>query len=390
MDHTKRILVIKLQAYNNLSSSNMRMLAMMKGLYELGYSIDLLCTPLSSVSYINDMSDYEFLNDVHIFNTQQNVAYEKLVSTSDNSKKDSLKQKLLPVLRKVYHKFSLYTSSAKIAKRLNPDILPNKEYDYVISVSDPKISQLGLKALIKNGLKAKKIIEYWGDPMTRDVTQKSIYPEFVIKREERKLLKIADKIVYTSPFTLGMEKNLHPMLANRMMFVPTANAFKKIYEDTNNSVYVVGYYGAYNSWIRNIMPLYNAFASLEGIAKLNLVGDSDLNLTEANNVLVRPRGVVKDFEKQTDLFICVLNNSGTQIPGKLYHNAATNRPILVILDGDQKESIKEYLSSFNRFYFCNNDEKDIVCSINKIIDENKCWEPCSLLDPKRIAGMIIE
>ena len=118
MDH---ILVIKLQAYNSLSSSNMRMLAMMKGLNELGYKMDLLCTPVSAVTTVNDMEDYAFLKDVTIITTSQNRMYERLVSSPEGAK-EGLKQKLLPLLRKVYHTFSLYTSSSKIAKKLTLDI----------------------------------------------------------------------------------------------------------------------------------------------------------------------------------------------------------------------------------------------------------------------------
>ena len=94
MDH---ILVIKLQAYNSLSSSNMRMLAMMKGLNELGYKMDLLCTPVSAVTTVNDMEDYAFLKDVTIITTSQNRMYERLVSSQEGAK-EGLKQKLLPLL----------------------------------------------------------------------------------------------------------------------------------------------------------------------------------------------------------------------------------------------------------------------------------------------------
>ena len=385
MDH---ILVIKLQAYNSLSSSNMRMLAMMKGLNELGYKMDLLCTPVSAVTTVNDMEDYAFLKDVTIITTSQNRMYERLVSSPEGAK-EGLKQKLLPLLRKVYHTFSLYTSSSKIAKKLTLDILPRKEYKYVISVSDPKISQIALRALLHDGLRSEKVIEYWGDPMTGDITQKAIYPECIIKREERRFLKVADKIVYTSPFTLEMEQKAHPAYAARMTFVPTANAFEKIYPETQNAVYTVGYYGAYYSWIRNIKPLYHAFSSLRGVAKLNLVGDSDLQLQPADNVMIRPRGIVKDLEEQTDLFVCVLNSTGTQIPGKLYHTAATNRPILVVLDGDRQDEMRKYLESFDRFILCGNSETEIVAAIRSIMNDKRVWEPCKLLEPKAIAKRII-
>ena len=386
---TDHILVIKLQAYNSLSSSNMRMLAMMKGLNELGYKMDLLCTPVSAVTTVNDMGDYAFLKDIRIITTSQNKAYEKLVSQSGNGKKN-LKQRLLPLFRRVYHKLFIYTNSSKIAKHIKPSLLPQNEYRYVISVSDPKSSQIALRSLLRNGLKCEKVIEYWGDPMTGDITQRAIYPEFIIKREERKYLKIADRIVYTSPFTLEMEQKTHPMYADKMLFVPTANAFRKIYPDTKNDLFTVGYYGAYHSGIRNIMPLYNAFSSLIGIAKLNLVGDSDLQLQPTENIMIRPRGVVKDLEEQTDLFVCVLNSSGTQIPGKLYHNAATNRPILVILDGERQDEMREYLESFDRFILCGNSETEIASAIKSVMNDKRVWEPCKLLEPKTIAAKIID
>ena len=384
----KRVLVINLQAYNSLLSSNMRMYAMMKGLDELGYKMDLLCAPVSAVTHINDMSDYEFLDNVSIITTAQNTSYERLITGSEKNK--SIKRIILPLLRKVYHKFSLYTGSANIARKLTLDILHQKEYKYVISVSDPKISQIALLTLLNRGLKAERVIEYWGDPMTGDITQTAIYPEFIIKREERKFLRIADKIVYTSPFTLEMEQKLHPKYAQKMMYVPTANTFKKIYPETRNAKYVVGYYGNYNSSIRNILPLYQAFESLITKAKLFLVGDSDLSLESTENVEVRPRGVVKDLEEMTDLFVCILNSSGTQIPGKLYYSAATNRPILVILDGEQQEKMRTYLESFNRFKICPNNKEDIVNTIIEILNSNESFEPCKLLEPALIAKKIIE
>ena len=384
-----RILIIKLAAYRSLASSNMRMLAMMKGLDDLGYQMDLLCTPVSVMSKLNDMDDYGFLERVTIVTTEPNAAYETLVSSSMKGKSNG-KQKLLAVLRKIYHSFSLYTNSAKPAKKISLSILPHTEYKYVISVSDPKSSQIALRTLIRKGLKCEKVIEYWGDPMSGDITQRAIYPQFIVKNEERKFLRIADKIVYTSPFTLAMEQKNHPMYADRMIFVPTANAFQKIYSESQNDVYTVGYYGAYPSRIRNILPLYNAFSWLIGQAKLNLVGDSDLELKPTENVMIRPRGIVKDLEKQTDLFVCVLNSSGTQIPGKLYHTAATNRPILVVLDGDEQNRMQQYLDSFDRFIICKNTEEDIVAAIKKIMDDNRIWKPCKLLEPKTIASRIIQ
>ena len=81
------VLFIKLAAYNSLASSNMRMLALMKGLDRLGYQMDLLCTPASITSNLNDMSDYDFLDRVTLITTDLNMAYENLVSSCNKGKK---------------------------------------------------------------------------------------------------------------------------------------------------------------------------------------------------------------------------------------------------------------------------------------------------------------
>ena len=362
----------------------MRMLALMKGLDLLGYSMDLLTVHKSVALVDNNMDEFEFLNRVNIIFTGQSKLYETTVSN-----KGRLIGGLTSVLRKLYHMFSLYDHTKKIAKGVSIKELPSKDYDYIIAVSDPKTTHLALQSLLDQGLKAKKIIQYWGDPMYGDVTQKAILPSFIIKREELSLLSLADKIVYTSPLTLEEEKTIYPNISQKMVCIPTANASQKIYPDPGNEIYTVGYYGGYKSTVRNIMPLYDAFRNLKGTAKLNLVGDSDLDLSSTENVMVKPRGVVKELEEKTDLFVCVLNSSGTQIPGKIYHMAATNRPILVVLDGDMKDQIAEYLKTFNRYVTCENKAEDIEAAIRNIMNDDRAWMPCEKLEPKQIAKEIL-
>ena len=381
-----RILVIKLAPYDSLVSSNMRMLALMKGLDQLGYSMDLLSTPKSNVLVDNDMSDYPFLDRVNIVYTGQSNLYEAVVAR----RKSGIVGKLYPIAKKIYHRLSLYNHTDKVAKAISIDVLPQREYEYVIAVSDPKTTYIALRALLQQGLKAKKILEYWGDPLYGDVTQKAIYPAFILKREERRFLSLADKIVYTTPMTLKMEQKTYPEYADRMFCIPTANATKKKYDDPRNDIYTVGYYGGYNTTVRNIMPLYQAFHKLIGTAKLNLVGDTDLDLASTVNIMVKPRGVVKELEEKTDLFVCVLNNSGTQIPGKVYHMAATNRPILVVLDGEMKESMAEYLKTFNRYVTCENTAEDIEKAVRSIIADKREWTPCERLEPEQIAAEMLQ
>lgn len=387
MDYSKHVLVIKMLPYNGLNSSNMRMLAMIRGLLELGYRVDLLTLEAGNITKLNDMSDYPFMDQVRIITAGKSASYERLTAAPGRK---SLKQKLLPLLRKVYHRLSLYDHTASIARRLSIDLLPQREYGCVISVSDPKTSHIALQRLKKQGLRCGRIIQYWGDPLYGDISQKAIYPSFVLKMEERRLFSGADRIVYTSPFTLETQKKNYPSYADRMIFVPTANNARKEYPESTNDVYTVGYYGAYTSAIRNLQPLYDAFAGLIGEARLNLVGNSDMVLESTENVMVRQRGVVKELEENTDLFVCVLNRSGTQIPGKLYYTAATNRPVLVVLDGDRRDEMLEYLNRFQRYVVCENNAEDIRRAIREIRQSHQTWEPCSLLEPSAVAARIME
>lgn len=381
----KQVLVIKMIPYNGLTSSNMRMLAMVKGLLELDWKVDLLTLKPGNVTRLSDMSDYPFMDQVRIITAGQNVTYERLTAPNKG-----LRRRLLPYLRKIYHRLSLYDHTAKIASGLSISLLPQQSYDCVISVSDPKTSHIALQTLRRQGLQCGRIIQYWGDPLYGDISQKALFPAFYLKMQERKLMRDAERIVYTSPFTLETQQKIYPDFADRMTFVPTANNARKEYPDTANDLYTVGYYGAYNSAIRDLRPLYNAFADLKGEARLNLVGNSDIVFEETENVLVRQRGVVKELEEKTDLFVCVLNRSGTQIPGKLYYLAATNRPVLVVLDGERQEEMLAYLNSFQRYITCANTPEAISRAIREIRQNSQKWQPCPLLEPAVIVKRMLD
>ncbi len=378
---SERILVIKLSAYNALQSSTIRMLAMVNGLIQLGYNVDLLTVKPHSAVVLNNTDEYSFLNEVNIVALETNQAYEKIVSGKKSSKK-------LDVLRKIYHRTQIYGGSKKIAEEVDISILPSREYDVVISVSDPKTSHIALERLLKQGLKCKKVVEYWGDPFYGDITQKALVPTFVLKREERKFLKLANRVVYTSPFTLEAQQKAYPDEAHKMVSIPTANIKERHFPENNSDVFTVGYYGAYFSHIRNIMPLYEASKSFDEKVQFIIEGDSDLELQNTENVRIIPRGVIENEEK-TDLYVCVLNSSGTQIPGKVYHCAATNRPILIVLDGEYKAELRKYFEGFDRYYLCENNTDDISRSIKDIIRENASFAPLKALSPTSVAKDII-
>jgi len=356
-----------------------RSMALSKGFLSLGHTVDFITIPISESHVQTDK--YDFIDNMNIYRTHKNTIYDTVVTKSNSG----LKSKLVNLLKKVYHKFTLYNYTYSIAKGIDISMLKNREYDVLISISDPKTSHIAMNRLIKSGLKYKKWIQYLGDPMTIDITRKSIYPNWVIKNVEKKIIKPADKIIYVSPLTLGEQKKLFPSFAHKMSFLPVPYISKKYFATTKNKKFTVGYFGAYPSKVRDIIPLYNAGKKMEEAINLNIVGDTDLVLDETANIKVYPRGDISNFEKDADLLICILNKTGTQIPGKVYHYASTNKPVLVLLDGENRHEIRDYLDSFNRFIICNNNTEEIIKTIKSIMNSTKEYQPSNEFHPEKIA-----
>ena len=377
------VLVIKLSPLNGLKSSMMRTLALVKGLQINGYNVEFLTIRESSTTVLSNSEKYIFLKKAIIKYTDANTTYDYIVSNNKGVKKI-----IVEVLRKAYHALYPYDYTMNIANNVDIGILSKKQYKYVISVSDPKSSHRAVYNLKKQGLVFQKWIQYWGDPLATDITFTGIYPRFVYMNLEKKLFDKADSIVYTSPFTVLEQKSLFPSFADRMRYVPTAYIEEKIFPK-KEGMYCIGYYGAYFSSVRNIMPLYEACSQIKD-AKLFIVGDSDIHLSNTPNIEVYPRGEINEFEYRTDLFICILNSSGNQIPGKLYHYAGTNKPILVILDGNNIKEFKSYFKKYNRYIFCKNTKDEIIKTINSIRYSNKKYFPCKNMSCKYIAKQVLE
>lgn len=380
-----KILIIKLSPVEGLNSSMIRTLALTKGLLSLGHTIDFVTIPISNTHVKTDM--YDFMDNVKLISTTKNVLYEGITSKESNT--STVKTNLIKILRKIYHKFSLYNYTHSIAKDVDISILNDKYYDIVISSSDPKTSHIAMKRLINQGLKYKKWIQYWGDPMTLDITKKTVYPKFFIRNIEYNILKDADKIIYVSPITLKKQKVLFPNLSNKMHSFPVPYIQKRVYPEPENKLFTIGYYGAYPSNVRDILPLYKSCVQLVNKVHLDIIGDTDLSLETTQNVKIYPRGDISTFEEKADLLVCMLNSRGTQIPGKLYHYAATNKPILVLLDGENKEEIKKYLESFDRYIICENNIQSVTSALNDIVNSSKAYSPCSSFAPEIIANSLL-
>lgn len=375
------ILLIKLSPLQGLTSSMMRAVGLVKGLVQLGHQVDVLTTPNTNQQLALRAAPLVQGDGIRLFETGKSKAYAALVAGSG---KQGIKQSAVRLLRKVYHWTNIYDHTVRIARAVSRQGLRDS-YDLIISVSDPKPSHIAARVLMDKGIQAKRWIQYWGDPMALDITNKSKLPRFLYRRAEYKMLRGADRVFYTNPFTLAAQQQLFPRFASKLACTPTANSFELVCSKEAEAPFCISYIGAYYSRVRNLLPFYEACQGLPSGCETCIVGDSDLALENSPGIIVLPRGEVEMIEQRTDLFICLLNSKGTQIPGKVYHYAVSNRPILVILDGEHQDAIRDYLAAFDRYVFCQNTPQAIRQAILDIKDSDKVWQPATQFRPATIA-----
>ena len=380
-----------LEANTSVMISN---IALLEGFKSLGHEI----TFISFKSYDNKKLNTECFKGVKLIRIEPNQFYARLIKDSDNSSlKKNIKRIIMKYTRLIYHNISLYDNYKNAIKNLGTIEL-DEDYDLMISFSDPKSSHLlGLKIYNDNKNKIKTWFQHWGDPMTIDITRKSKLPAVYVEKQEEMILEKANKVIYVSPFTCAKQIEMFPVLKEKIKFIPLAyrNENKHTCENIiEKDEIVFGYYGSSNSRVRNIIPLYKAFEDIQD-KSLKIVGDTDLELLNTNNITIHSKrkspNDIEIEEKNTDILIVLGNKIGTQIPGKIFYYAGTNKPILVILESTQKE-LWEYLSKLNRFILCENNKGAIRNKIlnirSEIIPEQ--LKPLDDFAPRKIAMDIIE
>ncbi len=383
-----RILYITAVPLEYSSSANFRNIALIRGLMKNGHTVSTLSTKPQQASecYDKTILDLNFENRYFIELGQVHAGINA-------TKKGTLKSKIKRTLYKIYTMFNLYDSRKKYAADVSKIDFSNEKFDIIISSSDPKSAHLFAENLVaKHPNIAKRWIQYWGDPFTGDINRRSYIPEYMVSKEESRLLSICDKAVYVSPLTSEYIKKKYPKYANKVQFVPIGFSEEKIYPEHKSDKLDLCYCGDYNSKDRDLMPLIEAAGQLEEICTLTLAGNSDLHVIENSNLTVYPRvekKKVDEIEENSDVIVCVCNRNGTQIPGKIYHASATNRTVLILLDGEHKEEIKQYFDGYKRFVFAENRKEDVISMIKTICHRRSNEEPCERLNSVNIAKEFI-
>ena len=180
-----------------------------------------------------------------------------------------------------------------------------------------------------------------------------------------------------------------------MKFVPLpAMEYEKESSNRKSNGTTFGYFGDYFSKARNLQPFYEAMCLNNSYGYI--YGDTDLKLKETKNLKIKGRVTLDELveiQEQTDVLVHLCNLQGGQIPGKIYHYSLTNKPILFILDGTEKEKqmLYDYFKQFKRYYFCNNDIESILDGIKKIAGKDKQlnFEKVMEFQPKEVVKKIL-
>lgn len=377
------------------TSSSIRNRATIKGLIELDNKVHLITTQYDSnhQSFDNDAKNNMPLNN---FETTY-ITLGGVQNVLKVGRKIKIPKFFKKIISKYYFKFinrhEIYDTFKAMATKIKELELNLNNYDLIITSSDPKSSHLVGLELLKNH-KEIPWIQIWGDPFLNDITFKKKRIAAQVKKEEKRLLSLASKVIYVSALTNEMQKVVYPNFANKMNYVPSPY-FEEInyqYNIKDKKSFTYLYCGDYFKEVRDIMPLYQAFRNSDN--KLIICGNTDLNLKTLNNIHIYPRvnqKQVKIFENDCDILVHISNLKGSQIPGKIYQYSGTNKPIMFILDGD-KEEIQNAFQSFNRYMFCDNNLHSIESVISNSIDwihklENK---PIPNFSPKVVANKILD
>ncbi len=405
-DVSKNVLVIVGSDLSVNSSANLCHKAYIDGLLENGYAVDVLTVSANKevikdntcelVKYGYKMeSVYEKLGK--LLHGKKDTKKTNVVSTvsTAQSKKGKIRE-LKNFIISLYGPYETYG----VWKRQAIQFSSEKEYDLVLSLSFPPVSHLLAHELIKKRhIKTRRWIQVWEDPWCQDLIFVSLRNERAQKRaqkEEARLLKLAEEVLYVSPITLANQKAMFTESVDKMDWEPVPSYYQAKDEVVPTGEAVFGYFGDYSSKIRNLVPFYEAAKQIG--ATVNICGSSDKMAESVGNIVVRPRislEELKPIEAKTNVLVFVANLRGGQIPGKIYQYAATHKTVLFILDGTEEEQkiLKNYFEKFNRFVFCENNVEDISKAMKKIQsgDIGKVKnEPIEYFSPKAVIERILE
>lgn len=246
-------------------------------------------------------------------------------------------------------------------------------YDIVISISHPPASHKFMYDLVKNNrIKYGKWVEIWYEAWYQcpQISKETM----LVNRYEKKLLQLADFVIYSSEELLKHYKNKYKKIEGKMHYIDLPAEQRACYKSLEAiSDFSIGYFGAYYSAVRNIIPLYSVMKSLE--YRSIIIGPSDCKLQDNKNIFIRNKKISHskcvEFEEKVHCLVIIGNSFSEILPGKIYSYCMMEKPIIYILDGTQnsKKYTKKKFGKYNNIYFCENNEDSIRKAIDLVIND---------------------
>ena len=375
-----KILVINGECIQTNTSANLCHLAYIRGLLSAGHDVTLLSA--DGRDYCLDPA-MEIPQEVKHHTYYGVSLYEKLslrkksaavaqvsaptpVATQDEEKqKVSLTRKAKDFLLSLYGVHGIYATFVRKAQKFRSE----EEFDYILSISTPVTSHVIAHNLLKAGrIHGKHWIQIWEDPWHSDAY--GFNGAEKIRKEEARILSLAEKVCYVSPLTLENQKRFYPESAHKMFWQPLPFYYQsEEIAETNFEGNKYGYFGDYAPIARNLEPFYEA-AKETGI-EVNICGNPSNLFASTEHIHIHPRlplDKLKPIEDSTNVLIFLCNRKGGQIPGKIYQYSATCKTVLFIMDGTEEEQnvLRDFFGKFNRYVFCQNTAEDIAIAIRQI------------------------
>lgn len=389
-----RILFVTFSDIAVCSSSNIRNISLIKGLLDIGNSVDIISYKTGNKAQLQDETFKSVTDRCKVFEISGAVASERVSAGLLSKGSKSVKVCLYNYLRKIYYSLEPVDSMRKTALSIDIDGLDLGEYDLMISSSNPYSVHI-LAERIKNRYfkSGIKWVQYWGDALYFDtLIRHPLFPAR-LKKAEYNLIKNCDAVCYTNEVILKKQKELFRDMADKMTYIETPYAFAEKSEKSDFT-YQIGYYGSFSTVVRDIMPLYSVL-SKESYRSI-IVGNGDVEIASVNNLDVLPRATVsavRKYENDTRILACICNklppsNEETGlIPGKAYHYGATDKIVLVI---GASPDVEKFLKKYNRYVFVENDSEKIKETIDGLLSEPFHRElPIEAVNPVKSAEKLL-
>lgn len=260
----------------------------------------------------------------------------------------------------------------------------------------PSCESIAVAFELRKIFKGVPFFEFWSDPITLSginpgKTGIKRIPFYVL---ESMMLKKCDRVIYGTKTLMIFQKRLFKSSSPKMHYVDipyvSGQSTNKLAGTTKLDYKHILYAGNFYKAIRDIEPLIDAIRNTD--FKLDIYGDGDVRKSYSN-ITYHKRVAPKDMallENKYQTMVCIMNSNCVQIPGKIFYSINKPINIVVLLDGEYKNEMKDYLSSYERFILCDNSRDAITNCLSTLCAPDRFSE--RLVDqysPAKVAKDII-